>query len=551
MDSRVASLVPALVLWAGALVAQGGPPDRRVDSVFARYDRTAGPGCAVGVYRDGAMAYARGYGMADLNQGIAISPRTVFYIASTSKQFAAASIALLAEQGRIGLDDPVRTFVPELPPWADGITVRHLVLHTSGIRDYLGLWAMSGRSSADEIPEAVALDLIARQRATDFAPGARWSYSNSGYFLLSVIVGRVTGTSLREYAEERIFGPLGMASTHFHDDNTMIVPHRAEGYQPDGGGGYRIVRTSFALVGDGGLLSTVEDLLRWDRNFYDNRLGTGGPALIELLTTPGRLADGRPLTYGFGLMAGRHRGLPTIRHGGAFIGFRAELLRFPTERFSVAVLCNDATADPSQLAERVAAVYLGDRLGPERPAVAAAARAVPLAVLDRYVGRYEIMPGAVAEVTRLGDGLALRAFGPPARLLPRDDSTFVMEAGGLGVAFRTRADGGPGLLLGDAASEDAGPRLPDSVPYAPAELAALAGRYESPELDSWYTVRVEGGELQLRARLGAWTPLARLRPGEFAWAGARVRFTRERGRVSGFTLSAGRARDIVAVRSAR
>lgn len=542
------------VLGASTLASQPAPvAPQRIDSIFARYDRTAAPGCALGVYRDGRMAYTRGYGMADLNQGIAISPGTVFYIASTSKQFAAASIALLAEQGRLSLDDPVRRHVPELPAWADGITVGHLVYHTSGIRDYLGLWALSGRSFADEIPEAVALDLIARQRGVDFPAGTRWSYSNSGYFLLSVIVRRVTGQSLRDFAEAAIFGPLGMTSTHFHDDNTMIVPRRAEGYLPDGRGGFRIVRTSFALVGDGGLLTTVEDLLRWDRNFADNRLGRGGPALIELLTTPGRLSDGRALTYAFGLMPGRHRGLATIRHGGAFIGFRAELLRFPDQRLSVAVLCNDGTADPSDLAERVAAVYLGDRM---EPAVAAGGPGplvvVPVSTLARYAGRYEVQPGFAVEVRLAGDGLELRAFGPPSRLVARSESTFVAEGSGTDVRFQTGAGGVPAVLLGTGPLVEPAPRLPDSVSYSATQLAAFAGRYQSDELDTWYTIQVEGEQVRLRPRLGEWVTLSRLRPDQFAGLGARLDFARDRaGRVTGFTWSAGRARGIVATRASR
>src|SRR3989442_3412059 len=174
------------------------PTSAAIDSVFSRYDHTGTPGCALGVFRDGRMVYQRGYGMADLNQGIAITPRTVFYLASTSKQFTAMSIALLAEQGKVRLDDPVRKYVPELPPYADSITIRNLIHHTSGIRDYLNLWALSGRSFADEIPEEVALDLIARQRAPDFPPGARFSYSNSGYHLLALIVNPVSSLTLRD-----------------------------------------------------------------------------------------------------------------------------------------------------------------------------------------------------------------------------------------------------------------------------------------------------------------------------------------------------------------
>ncbi len=194
--------VPWFALIAVAAVAPlrvrpSDPDPKAVDSVFARYDRTDAPGCALGVMRDGRMIYGRGYGMADLNQGVPIRPSTVFYVASTSKQFTAFAIALLAEEGRISLDDPVRKWLPELAGYADPVTIRHLVHHTSGIRDYLGLWSLSGRSFADEIPQEVAIDLIARQAGLDFEPGSRWSYSNSGYLLLS---GSSGGPAARAFA---------------------------------------------------------------------------------------------------------------------------------------------------------------------------------------------------------------------------------------------------------------------------------------------------------------------------------------------------------------
>jgi len=532
-----------VVLAGSALRSQLGPdPDpRSIDSVFARYDHTSTPGCALGVFRDGRIVYSRGYGMADLNQGIAISPKTVFYIASTSKQFAAMSTALLAELGRISLDDPIRKFVPELPAYADKITVRHLVHHTSGIRDYLGLWGQSGRAFADEIPEGVALDLIARQRALDFEPGERWSYSNSGYLLQSVIVKRVTGHSLRQFAEANIFGPLGMTSTHFHDDNREIVTRRAEGYQPKRGGGYEIVRTSFALVGDGGLYTTVEDLAKWDANFYQNRLGGRGQGLIDQMLTRGRLSNGQELDYAFGLMQRPYRGLTTVGHGGSFIGFRAQFIRFPDERLSFAVLCNDATANPEQLANRVADLYLGNRLADaSRPLPSGPSVALTPAQLDRWIGRYELGPGAVAEVTRRGDTLRISAGATTARLQAVSDSVF--RADGLpGEFVFQRLANGPGLLASGFGMTAPAARLIERPPPTAAELAEYAGRYVSDELDTWAVLAATGDTLWARMR---WSDPRALRPlgrDVFLAQGSRVEFVRDgRGRVTGFKLSAAR-----------
>lgn len=540
-----------IAIRAAGLLADPAPAS--IDSIFARYDHTNTPGCAVGVYRGDRMVFGRGYGMADLNQGVPIGTNTVFYIASTSKQFAAASIALLEEAGKLSLRDPVRKWIPELPDYAQPITIAHLVHHTSGIRDYLGLWGLSGRGVADEVPQEVALDLIARQRALDFAPGSRYSYSNSGYLLLSEIVKRASGMSLRDFAAAEIFAPLEMSSTQFHDRNTRIVARRAEGYQPSAGGGFEIVRTSFALVGDGGLLTSVEDLRRWDSNFYRNRLGKGDPAFTRRLVTPPSepLADGRPQRYAFGLMPGTYRGLDIVEHGGAFIGFRAQLLRFPGEHFSVSVLCNDYTAQPEQLARQVADRYLADRF----PSVAAAAAPAPAgtatlsaAVLEQWAGRYELLPGIVARVERDTGGLVMHVMGQRMPLTAASESTF--RAAGLSDPLQfARTPNGPTVVTEALGMWAPALRLANAPALTPAEAASYAGRYRSDELDTWATVRAEGATVQARVRWGPWQPLQPLVRDVFTGQGVRVEFSRDRrGAVTGFALSQVRTRNVGFVR---
>ena len=540
--------LPGLLLvfpLAFPLMSRGADPEpAAVDRIFAQYDHTNTPGCALGVFRDGRVIYSRGYGMADLNQGTPITPATVFYIASTSKQFTAMSIALLAEQGKISLDDPVRKWVPELPAYADKVTIRHLVHHTSGIRDYLGLWGLSGRSVADEIPEEAALDLISRQRAVDFEPGSRFSYSNSGYFLLSVVVKRASGQSLRQYDQANMFGPLGMTDTHFHDDATQIVARRAEGYQPSPKGGFDIVKTSFAGVGDGGLLTTVLDLQRWDENFYANRLGTRGQALIDQVTTVGHLNSGDAQTYAFGLMPSTYRGVPMITHGGSFIGFRAELMRLPVEHFSVAILCNDYTADPSALAKQVADLYLTDKLAPVAAAGTTAGATVPVERLDRWVGRYELMPGLVARVTRSAAGLSAAAFGTTFPLVATDDSTFTLAGSPSKVEFRMTATG-PAMIPTWLGINEPSTRLADMPALTSALAASYAGRYRSEELDTWSDVQARGDTVQVRTRWGAWTNLEPMARDRFSAAGARVEFDRDKaGRVTGYRVSQARTRNV-------
>ena len=539
-----------LILVVGAPRRPASEPDRSaVDAVFAQYDHTNTPGCALGVFRNGQTIYGRGYGMADLNQGVPITTESVFYIASTSKQFTAMSMALLAEQGKISLDDPVRKWVPELPAFADRVTIRNLVHHTSGIRDYLGLWGLSGRSFADEIPEEVGLDLIVRQKALDFEPGSRYSYSNSGYFLLSQIVKRASGQTLRQFTEANIFGPLGMTATHFHDRNTEIVTRRAEGYQPSPGGGFDIVRTSFALVGDGGLLTSIRDLARWDENFYANRLGTRGAGLIEQVTTPGRLTSGEAQTYAFGLTKGEYRGQTIIEHGGSFIGFRAQLLRFPAQHLSVAVLCNDYTAQPERMAQQVADLYLADQLAPATgPKGKPGGVAVATEKLDRWVGSYELVPGAIGRVTRLGTTLSITAFDQTAAMSALDDSTFDASPFTDRIEFRTTA-AGPALVLKGLGITDPSPRLSPAPTVTAAELQGYAGRYTSEELDTWSVIEAKGDTLRARTRWDQWRILTPMTKDRFAAAGARVQFERDRaGKVTGYRVSAARTQDLVFVR---
>ncbi len=245
----------------------------RVDELFREYDRSDSPGCALGVFRDGKIEYARGYGMANLELGVANTPQTVFDIGSTSKQFTAFAIQLLARDGKLSLDDDVRKWVPEIPSYGKIVTIRHLLHHTGGLRDYIELMSLQGVMTEDLTVDADVLDIMARQKAPNFAPGEEHLYCNTGYFLLSVIVKRASGQSLRDFAAERIFGPLGMRHTQFNDSHTRIIPNRATGYSKGKNGVFGIDMSDWEQTGDGAVATTVEDLQRWDQNFYDPKVG--------------------------------------------------------------------------------------------------------------------------------------------------------------------------------------------------------------------------------------------------------------------------------------
>ncbi|MFN0058111.1 MAG: serine hydrolase domain-containing protein [Planctomycetota bacterium] len=333
-----------------------------IAAIFAQWSAATTPGCAVGVYRDGALVYAQGFGAANLEHDIPNTPRTVFDLGSVSKQFTAGCVALLVAEGKLAIDDDIRRYVPELPEYDAPITVRHLLHHTSGLHDYTSLLALKGVQIADYTTLEQALDAIARMRVLAFTPGAQHEYSNSGYFLLGLIVARVSGVSLARFADERFFAPLGMRHTHFHDDHRLVVPARATGYSPRAENRIGIDMSDWEQVGDGAVMTTVEDLAHWDRNFQTGEVG--GPRWLALMGERGQLGDGSAIAYGWGLVHGSYRGLVTISHGGAWAGYRAALLRFPSERLTIACLANRGDLNPVARAREVADVVLADRLAP-------------------------------------------------------------------------------------------------------------------------------------------------------------------------------------------
>jgi CubicO group peptidase (beta-lactamase class C family) len=456
LSSRRAFTIAALssAALAGAR-AQGAARDSltiAIDQVFARFT-PAVPGCAVAVYQNGKVRFARGYGAANIEYAAPITPETPFITGSLSKQFTAAAIALLVEDKRIALGDDVRKYVPELPDYGKTITIDHLVHHTSGLRDWWELVGLAGLRFDDTYAVQDVLEMTARQRALNFDPGSRYLYSNTGYIILGVIVQRVTGTSLRAFAEERIFRPLGMTHTHFQDDHTSPVAGRAAAYSPLAAGGYAINVWNNDLVGQGGVMTTALDLAKWDENFY--RGTVGGPAFLARQLERGRLNDGTLLTYAFGLEIGAYRGLPTVEHSGSTGGYRSDLLRFPALHTSVATLCNVSNAGAPALAQRVADVWLRDKFTQPAPVVAqpagggtanaatnGAAPAVSPGATERFAGRYfsdELQ--ATYEVSTAGGTMVVRRpRGAVDTLTARDATTFA--GGGITLHFAANPPAG-------------------------------------------------------------------------------------------------------------
>jgi CubicO group peptidase (beta-lactamase class C family) len=545
----VAFSVLAVPVWAE------DPTAAEIDAIFADCDTTSCPGCALGVVRDGEMIYKRGYGMANLEYGIALSPRSVFRTASVGKQFTAMAIAILHQQGKLSIDDPLSKYFPEFPDWADEVTVRHLVHHTSGIRDYLTLAWLAGKGDEDYYSDEYALDLIGAQHHLNFPPGDEHLYSNSGYLLLAYIVKRVTGESLREWAAENIFGVLGMKNSHFHDDHTHIVPFRADGYAPTEDG-FRISMTILDMVGDGGVYTTVEDFLLWDRNFYHNTLGGGGEELIELVTTPGELNTDEEMTYAFGLGVEEYRGLRLIEHGGSFVGFRTDTIRFPEQRFSVVVYCNRADANPDKRSRKVAELYLGDVMGPDESSAAKASREVegvevPAKQLESLAGYYWSETRREAQEVTWSDGKLAFVYTDEQRfeMIPLAADRFAVQSPWFGaeVSFKGIVGGIRQMEVSlDGAKK---PMLYESfVPREPSaeDLEAYTGTYVSDELGVSYALDVEDDSLVFRIVRHEAHELEPLFGEVFSNDDYGVfEFKRKaNGTATGFSLDAGRVRNL-------
>ncbi len=335
---------------------------KKVDSIFAEYDKTNSPGCALAILKDGKIIYERAYGMSNLEYNIAINPTSIFHIASISKQFTAAAIIRLSLEGKLSLNDDIRKYIPEVPDFGHPITFNNLIHHTSGIRDQWDLQGLAGWREGDLITEKDILEMLARQKALNFLPGDEYLYCNSGFTLAGIAVKKITGVSLRDYADSVFFKPLGMLNTHFHSDHSEITPNRTSAYYKDENGKWKISIPVFDNYGATSLFTTVEDLAKWDENFYTKKIG--GDEFIKAMLLTGELNDKTPQNYASGLVIGSYKGYKTEGHGGADAGYRSNLIRFPDEHFSVIVFANLANINTSSLSNKVADVFLKDKSVP-------------------------------------------------------------------------------------------------------------------------------------------------------------------------------------------
>jgi len=428
MARRFLLATVVIIALPGCLTAQSATRDLTplTKTVFARWDSTTGPGCAVGVDRAGQPRYTRAFGEADLEYDIPNKPSTIFEAGSISKQFTAAATVLLALDGKLNLEDDVRKYVPELPQYERPITIRHLLNHTSGLRDWGEIAGLAGwpRETRVHTHDHV-LDILSRQRALNYPPGDKYSYTNSGYNLLAIIVSRVSGEPFAIFSRERLFKPLGLTSTQWRDDFRRVVKGRAQAYSRENGGQWELEMPFENVHGNGGLLTTVSDLLTWTA-MLEHPTPTWKP-MVDSMHVRGRLTNGDTISYALGLFISDYRGVHRVEHSGATAGYRAELLRFPGKGLAVAVLCNAANANPvlyaSQLVDSLLPGLGPVAARPERPRPDSATWRPNASDLAAYVGTYYSPDVETALEVSVTNG-ALTLFRRPAeRITLRPAST--------------------------------------------------------------------------------------------------------------------------------
>jgi len=493
----------------------------QINNVFSAWNHPDSPGGALGVYQDGELIHARGYGAANLESAVPNTPATVFHVASLSKQFTAVAVGLLARAGGLSLQDDIRRYVPELPE-GPPITFRHIIHHTSGLRDQWDLLRLAGWRAADLKTTGDILWLASRQKEQNFPTGTRFQYINTGYTLMAIAVERITGLSLQEYAEENIFKPLGMRHTCFQDDHRRLVRNRAQAYSREAGGPWKLNIPAYETIGPTGLLSSVEDFAFWERNFLSPTVGDED--FIQQLSRPGTFDDGRPLSYGFGLILGQYRGLPVAEHAGGDAGFASYYLRFPEQRFAVAIFCNAAEMRPGTLSRQIADIVLSSHfkegLTSDRHLPSWAGRAAGAS--ESTSSEFEAMTGLYRDQWS-GTTLGVESRGGKIFLVPSTGGTYELLPAGPGCLrfpdveaqcqFTPAEDNTPVRMKVTHAGQTTA--LCERIEVAergPESLAEYAGTYWSEELGVHYTLAVSGDALILR---------------RVKFADARVRFTAE------------------------
>ncbi len=544
---RLIPVLAACLLLVAALSAVDRPPvapdAAKVDAVFAKWTAKT-PGCAVGVAEGGKPVLEKAYGMADLEHDAPNAADTIFEAGSVSKQFTAAAVLLLAREGKLSLDDPARKYIPELPDYGKPLTIRHMLTHTSGLRDWGAVEEIAGWPRTSRVyTHAHVLDIVSRQKSLNFDPGTNWSYCNTGYNLAAVIVSRVSGVPFAEFCRLRIFEPLGMTRTSWRDDFRRIVKGRATAYG-ETKEGYRQNMPFENVHGNGGLLTTVGDLLKWNENAVAQKVGDA--EFLREQVQPGRFINGRAHDYALGLYIRPFMGVPEVGHSGSTAGYRAYLARFPKQHLSVAVLCNVSTGEADRYAHLVAALYLGSALTQPQPVEAGADQlgeparpSVPSSRAGLY--RNTVTGTPLGILNKDGQWMLEGGNAPANLLVPGSESDLVSRQTGRKYDFDAR-----GLRVSNSnGTVDLFERAEPATP-SPSGLLPLAGTYSSDEAETMIEVAVNGNTLVVKRRPDTTIALRPIYKDAFSAPGlGLVRFRRDAaGAVTALSVSLDRVWDL-------
>jgi len=539
MRQRIALLSLVIASPLAAQTPLSSAQVSRIDSIFAKYASPDVPGCALGVSRRDTVILERAWGSADLEQSVAITPATIFEGGSVSKQFTAAAIFRLAQQGKLALDSSVRKYLPELPAYTSPITLRHMIHHTSGFRDWGTVMAIAGWPRGTRTyTQAHVLDIMARQTALNYPVGTEYLYSNSNYNLLAMIAERVSGKTLAEFTRSEIFEPLGMTSSGWRDDYARIVKGRAQAY---GGAdkNWRLNMPFENVYGNSSLLTTVGDLLKWSANFGSHRIG--GDEFVAMELDRGKLSTGRVITYAGGVMVDSVLGTREIMHDGATAGYRAFLARYPDAGYAVAMLCNAGNVDPVPMGRAVARVVLPASPTAPTPRPDMIGVTVSEEKLKPMLGSYRLVRSD-DPLTLVLEGGRLRITDGGPLLVAVSDRHFTTPSGRTHLLWDSGVQGKRGTFRVFVDAGDTTQYEAIGAPLASDRFADYAGEYQSAEADAKLSILVEKGEVIMFGRPSDRTPLKPIYADGFSARGSFIRFTRKDGKVDGFLVTSGRVR---------
>lgn len=470
---------------------------KKIDALFKKWDTPNSPGCVIGIVRNDSLIYAKGYGLANMEYGVANTPETIYHIASVSKQFTAYAIVLLARQGKLQLDDDIHKYLPWFPDLKEKITIRHLLNHTSGIRDQWQLLAISGTRLDDVIKQEHIVKVLSKQQELNFKPGDQYTYSNSGFTMIAEIVKSVSGKTLREFTDSAIFKPLGMTNTHFHDDYTEVVNNRSYSYYPKEGGGFTNSILSYSNAGATSLFTNVNDMAKWAMNFYKLKVGTQKD--IEVLTQKGKLNSGKETSYALGIVNNTYRGWKQYSHNGADAGYRTSVNVLPDLKMGFIIFSNLGDFNMGKMSE-MANIFVKDTATKViKPAIIDTSKAIlkDLVRVKKFSGNYIAEDGTQFDFKLSNQQFYGERNGRTELLLQAKRDTFLVAASpdvkfhfsktSLGDTLVKECWSGGRVFL----KYELAPKLTDK------QLQAYTGTYYCPELDCKYSVVLKGHDLIL------------------------------------------------------